>query len=336
MKSNLTISISKLSSLFKILEQYRIDVKDFLKSEGIDPIIVESPDNRLPLEGVHRLYEKACSLTADEYLGLHQGEIFTGLSNILGYVLMNCRNLGEAIEKYVKYQRIADEGRRFEYHSSGSQAVLQFHIMDERFTNERHFIDNLMVGVLAHEKKLTGKELPLLAAHFSYSTPRDIAEYKRIFRCALKFNSKMNALVFDKKYLNLPVLQPNRELLEVFEKYANQLIKKMAIQDSYSDKVSRILAATIRGETPSIEFVARQLALSVRNLQSKLSDEGTTFRNLLQNVRKELAIEYLNDSAIPIYEITYLLGFSEPSVFHRSFKHWTNYTPGTYRKQALK
>ena len=84
---------------------------------------------------------------------------------------------------------------------------------------------------------------------------------------------------------------------------------------------------------PNLDTVAKKLALSTRNLQNKLKEEGTTFRTLLDDIRRDTAIHYLsNDGDASIAEISYLLGFSEPSVFHRTFKRWTNHSPGEYRK----
>lgn len=124
----------------------------------------------------------------------------------------------------------------------------------------------------------------------------------------------------------------HRELLKKFEQFARETLNAIATEDSYAGKVGEIVAATLKAEAPSVEAVARGLAMSVRNLQPKLHGEQTTFSWILNEIRKELAMGYLDGNGTPITEIAYLLGYSEVSVFYRAFKKWTNTTPSAYRR----
>lgn len=337
MKKTPTVSVSKLLSLFTLLEQKGIDIKNFLIESGIDPDIAAYPDRRVSLETLSNLHEKASALIHDDFIGLHQGEVFTGFSNILGYVLMNCRDAGEAIEKYTKYQQIVDEGRIFSSHIDGDRLILQFRAAEPSIQNDRHLTEHLMVGIITYTRILSGWDGRdgRHEVHFMHKAPHDISEYERIFQCKPHFQSHMNGLVFDKSFLKLPVLQPNRELLFVLEGYAREALSKLQQDTSHAGKVKRIIVDILRGESPTIETIASHVNMSVRSLQLKLKEEGTTYSTLLAEGRRELAQAYLKDRNAPIEEIAYLLGFSEPSVFHRTFKRWTGTTPGHYRKQAL-
>ncbi len=331
MKKIFTTSITKISTLFEIAEKHGITKTELLNSVNMDPSILNSPDNRLTPELVHKLTQKAVSLTGNENFGLHQGELFTGFSNILGYVLMNCKTFGEAIDKYCRYQKISDEGTYTEIEREGNIAVIKSSVMDSAIANDKQLTDFILSCMLTYIKKLTGKNIDLIEVRFKHKAPEDTSEYKRIFNCTLLFESSMNAIVFDRRLLSLPILEPNEKLLRVFEKYAQDVLDKLIFGDTYANRVTRVIIKMLQGEAPSIKTVAQKLAMSVRNLQLKLKQEGTSYRRLLNNIRKELAISYLKDEQVSIGEITYLLGFSETSVFHRSFKRWTNHTPGWYR-----
>jgi len=337
MIKKLTTSVAKLAPLFAFLKKNGVNLHELLSSMGIDPLIMQSPDSRLPFNTVHILTKEAVRITNDENLGLHVGEIITGLPNILGYILMNYSTIGEVIEKYCTYQKIVDEGRCIKLQIKDSHALIEVVITDDNLAEERHLIDCCLAGFLTYYKQLMRKKTEmydLIEARFVYDAPADISEYRRIFPCKLIFKSSMNALVINRSALDIHIPAANRELLALFEDYAAGLLVKVTESDSLANRARRLIIKHLRGETPTIEEIAGKLVMSVRSLQLKLKEEGTTFSAILDEIRRDLAIQYLRDNKTSIAEISYLLGFSEPSVFHRSFKKWTNSTPAKFRINA--
>ncbi|MDX5438302.1 MAG: AraC family transcriptional regulator, partial [Pontibacter sp.] len=168
----------------------------------------------------------------------------------------------------------------------------------------------------------------------AYPEPPSIKEHERIFAGAeLVFGAKFSGLVFDVAYLQLPVVTANPELNQFFEKYAEEYLQKLHQPKTVQERVQREIAQLLKGEEPGINIVARSLAMSVRSLQSKLKEEGTTYQALLDEVRKQIAVKHLQDNQNTITDIAYLLGYSEPSVFSRSFKKWTGLPPAAYRQR---
>ena len=123
----------------------------------------------------------------------------------------------------------------------------------------------------------------------------------------------------------------NPRLLQLFDKHAQAYLNNQSSGDSYTAKVNRLLLRQLKSESPGIEVVADHLSMSVRSLQMKLKEEGTSYQKLLNAVRKNLAIAYLRERKISKGEIAYLLGFSEISVFSRTFKKWTGKSPTEYQ-----
>ncbi|MBN2500315.1 MAG: helix-turn-helix transcriptional regulator, partial [Anaerolineales bacterium] len=144
---------------------------------------------------------------------------------------------------------------------------------------------------------------------------------------------KNNSMTLDLRMGNLPVRMANPGLLEHFEKYAQDFIAQMERNDATTQAVTKIVLARLDDESLSIEKVAQEMAVSVRTLQKRLEAEGVVFSDLLRDIRQRLAKKYLREN-YSVEQITYLLGYSEPSVFRKSFKKWLGVTPKEYRESA--
>ncbi len=182
-------------------------------------------------------------------------------------------------------------------------------------------------------RSLTGEPISPLEVGFIYPLPESTAEYQRVFNCPVHFNQKDNWLSLDWRIVNTPVRMANPSLLEQFEQYARDFLAQMERKDATTRAVTRIILARLDDESLSIEKVAREMAVSVRTLQKRLDDEGVVFSDLLRDIRQRLAKKYLREN-YSVEQITYLLGFSEPSVFRKAFKKWAGVTPREYRQST--
>jgi hypothetical protein len=166
-------------------------------------------------------------------------------------------------------------------------AVIKLTASDNRYDTDMQITDFRISCFYIFIRILTGIEIPLHTIRFRHKAPDDVSEYQRIFRCPVTFSDKMNALVFNKIHLKTKILQPNRKLLEVFEKHAEQVLNSYLSTESYTRKVARLLVQSVDGSHNSVEYVAHKLAVSVRKLQNKLKEENTSFSELYDSVRKK-------------------------------------------------
>lgn len=337
-----SISATKISSFLSNLNCYGISTKDVIKNANVNPLILSSPDNRLSGLETQKIINSAVKLTKDNNLGLHQGEhLSKGFSNILGYVLMNCSTLNECWTKYCIYEKIIDSTSISDFKIMDNYAVLSNVTIDNELEDNRHFSEFKISGMLSYIKLLSNETLKLHEVHFSHSRPNNTSEYERIFQCEVLFEKSTNALIFDSEQLNISVIEPNKKLLLLFEKNAQEILEGFDNNNNnnnntYSNMVTEILFEELRkGNLPSIENVAKKLLLSIRSLQLYLQKEDTSYIKLLKETRKSMAKKYLSDINISLDEITYILGFSETSAFHRAFKSWTGITPAQFRKSVL-
>ena len=276
--------------------------------------------------------EKAVFLTGDKDLGLHIGQRSRFLPNIVCYIMMNCMTIGDALEKYRQYKRIFSDETSVRLIKKNGIVFLDMQSTSQELSSLRSFSDYKVTTMYIFLKFLSGGKFDLTGVTVTHDKPDNASEYKNVFPCPVSFSKPVNSLIFMKKSLNVSINYPNKDLLNHFEQYARKILDKVSTQESLPRKVSRLLIKTVQsGDSPSVEMIAMKFNMSVRKLQGLLEQEKTTYKQLLHSVKKELAFVYLSDRQMSSAEVSYLLGFSEPSAFYRAFKKWTGNTPGQFR-----
>ena len=155
-------------------------------------------------------------------------------------------------------------------------------------------------------------------------------KFATFFQAPLEYSSSETAFIFDKKELNTPLPSANVELVRSSEKIIVDYLAKFDRTSVMMQVKAKLFEQLPTGKTTE-ESIAKTLHMSTRTLQRKLKEEGTTYKQLLDNTRRELAAQYIKQSNISISEITYLLGFSEPSNFSRAYKRWMGQSPSEHR-----
>jgi AraC-like DNA-binding protein len=167
---------------------------------------------------------------------------------------------------------------------------------------------------------------------FHYSRPDDISAHLDAFApIDVTFGTDVSYLIFDNAQLDQPVIGANRALFRDFEDRVERAVGRLDSWDSWTERTRKMIANKLRGDTPTIDGVAADLNASVRTLQLRLSQEGTSFSQVLSDTKSDLAKEFLKSGDVRTDEIAYLLGYSEESAFARSFKRWTGRTPSQFK-----
>jgi AraC-like DNA-binding protein len=331
----ISVSATVLAQLFLYLDSLRVDIDAFLRSLDIEPETVRSPDAYIPAETYLRIQDEAAEYINDPYLGLHMGEFAQpGSWSILGYLMMNCKTLSEAFEKSGRYQRIIGNMIDARTHFDLGKVRVVYFTPPHAPQMSRHCFEATFSSSVRLARTLSGLPLDPLEVTFIYPEPESRAEYERIFNCPVHFGQKDNTMTLDMRMGSLPVRMANPALLEHFEQYAQDFLAQLERHDATTQAVTKIVLARLDDESLTIEKVAREMSVSVRTLQKRLEAEGVVFSDLLRDIRQRLAKKYLREN-YSVEQITYLLGFSEPSVFRKSFKKWLGVTPREYRDSAF-
>ncbi|NJR38360.1 MAG: AraC family transcriptional regulator [Leptolyngbyaceae cyanobacterium CSU_1_4] len=331
-----TFSVAIVRDIVQYATAQGVAVNDLCCAARIDPAWLEDPDRQVAGEVLKHLWWEAIAQTGDPNLGLHIGEAFDlAAIGIVGYVLLNCKTYGQVLEKLSQYTRLFSQGIAIRHCVSAGwvhcDCAIVGNVKNYLQDEPRHPIESTFAALVTATQQLTGNRLKAHAIWFQHPRPADDSEHERIFQTTVQFSQPINRIIFPETCLNWSVRSANTNLLSVFELHANTMLSAQTHPQSYRQKVIAAIDQQLQGEVPPIEAIAHSLMLSVRQLQRELQTENTSYQKLLDETRKEIALNQLKIPTTSIHDLAFLLGFSEPSAFHRAFKRWTGQTPYRYR-----
>lgn len=301
----------------------------------IDPAALADPDHRLPFAGVVRLYQLCARLTGDDAFGLHVGEAsHPTMFDVLGYILMNSPTVGEALNRLERYQRVWTDGSVLSPSVGDGRARIRYsyEIAEPGPEERRQDCEATLSIVTTGMRAIIGSDWHPDVVWFEHAASADLSEHRRIFRCPIAFGQSGNALIFDASVLARAIPRADPALGAVLDRHAQALLDARPAGASLADRVRQVILDRLRGCEPDLTTVARELGMSTRTLQRRLKEERTTVNEVIDGIRRDLSTRYLRQPDLTISDVAYLLGFAEPSTFHRAFRKWTGLTPGEFRK----
>jgi AraC-like DNA-binding protein len=337
-----TVAAAVVGDMLNYLSARGVPTPSALVAAGLDRRFAESPDSRVRGSAVERLWSYAVDQTGDEIIGLHMAEEYNpGALDILGYVVLSCRTIGEVLEKVARYARILNDGMRIDLVREGKNAVLRCTYVDGvdnyLLRTPQHAIDATFGGLARELRRLAGAPIHATSVWFRHAAPRSVSErdeYRRVVGTAPRFGAAEDRFTIALSQLDATLPSANAALLSVFEQHAESALQIIARGNSRAGEVARVVSQKLKGTVPVLDEVAKELAMSRRNLQRVLRESGTSYQTLLDDVRRDLAIRHLANPSTSAGQVGFLLGFSEPSAFHRAFKRWTGKSPTQFRIAA--
>lgn len=197
----------------------------------------------------------------------------------------------------------------------------------------------LLVGItlaflLELGRRGTGQPLTARVVEFSQSMG-DVQALEAYFGCPIRMDAKCNRLTLHRSDLDRPFVTYNEELLEILTPVLDRSLNEQQSSRSITEMVKWILKRSLTGGRPDIQVIAKELGMSDRTLQRRLTDENTSFKHVLTQARHEQALEYLADSSLDIKEIAFLIGYEDQNSFYRAFRLWEGETPTNWRTEYL-
>jgi AraC-like DNA-binding protein len=311
----------------------QIEPERICQRVGLKSAQLRDPRGRVPMTTLVAAFEVAATLTGDRAFGLHVGARIPLRSfGLLGYIVMNCPTLGDALDRLARYFPIFSDGAAFCVVTEGSSAHLTWEYLDPSVAECRHDCEMTLLTVATIASLLFGTGYRHREVHFQHASPKDASEHKRLFRAPVHFARPSNQLIFDKTVLTSPLKSADPDLLELLIQFGDSLLGRTSTQRTVVDSTRIALRRAILNGDAQLATVSRALGMGARTLQRKLEARGATYTELLGSVRLTLAEHYLRDPQVTIGDISDRLAFAHPGEFHRAFRQWTGTTPRRFRR----
>lgn len=310
---------------------------ELLNKHSISPNLLTTPDNHISLRHTFEIFNELGREIRDPALFLVGfSKLPIGAADLLDYVAIFSPDAKVAANNWAHYAPLCSQGMDLSLTEDDQGLILTLDIPN-RFGPNYHATIALMALMAGRLSYILGASSQFLLVEMAVAAPlRDLTGLDLgPFDGTLCFEADKNRIHIPKQFCNQPNPHADRNLLRLIETAASRLLAEVGETKSRISAIASTIAEGLQQGNHSMEFVAQSLGISQRSLQRLLEHEGTSYREVLEEVRRSTAEGYLLDTRLPIKEIAYLLGFSNISAFSRAVKSWFGLGPRDLRKQAM-
>lgn len=313
-------------------------VVDFCVSHGVssDALLAASgiapgqmvPGSRLSADQAFALWEEAQRATGVALIAEQVVRVLPlGAYRIADYLLMTGATPRDSLEKFIRSFPLVNGAFQLNLASSRTGARLEIASRHAPEGPARFYVEFIFSMIFARLRLAAGAEWHPKEVLFKHPAPAGIEAWHPTFGCPVRFNESGNHMVLEKDFEDMPLPHGDALLSEMLDHYSQSLLKQ-SIKNDFLDEVRKLLSDGFSRGDVRLETTARKVALSGRSLQRELNSRGTSYRQELDRIRLDLALDLLTRAEV--HEISTLLQFSDVSSFYRAFRRWTGKTPAEY------
>lgn len=330
-----SVGAGYVSGLFDAAQRAGVGRSTLVHHAGLSAAGEHHVNARLPMVDVIALFQSAVALTGRADIGLEFARhVRPGTFNVLGYALMTCTTLGEAIALVPHYRRLVfDIGySEMQFLSTQEEARLGWHVVSKSLPYCSSLAESLIASWYQFGRWIAGVGVPLLEVSFLHDAPQDVRVYEEFFECPVHFNAAENALVFSRSLLDMPLVQADETLHLAMRAQAQAAMDKTFSETELVHRLRQALMVLMPKCEATLDKAAAALHMSPRSLQRRLGELALGFQGVLDATRKDMAAIYLRDLGLTILDVALLLGYAEQSSFTRAFKFWFAASPSAWRR----
>jgi AraC-like DNA-binding protein len=329
------VAANYASLILRLCESHNIPMAKLIIGTGIDPHIFTSSNATITGKQFVQLVQNAYDLYGDPAFGVYAGKQITiSTHGMVGFTLMTSSNLQDALAVILRYSRTVFSLMSFELSERDGLAVFAFDIPYNIGKIKPVMMDAFLVGF--------GSVINFILGGFDFSAkirlqtqeqPHHIV-LNELYDSAVDYGCEVNEICFDSSLLELRMAAADPQTTQLAQAQCEQLKRLSESKQTFSRQVRDKLFVH-KKRLPKLDEAARLFNMHPRTMGRYLSKEGTSYQELLDEVRETLAMEYLADASILIEDIAYALNFGDTSSFYRAFKRWTGLTPSDQRKKLM-
>ena len=314
------------ATILRALAAHGLDGAAIAVRAGIDPEHL-GPDARVPRAALSRLWELAVEATGDPAFGLEASRHAAQTTfHALGYAVLASATLKEAFERIIRYRRLVGDVLALRLVDAGDRYRFEIDVSADPGVPPQA-VDAVAAICVRQARALHQPRVcNPLAVTFVRPAPLDAGPYERTFRAPVRFGAAVNALEYARADVEDALPAGNADLARGNDEVLVRYLARLE-QSRVASRVQAALLDALPDGAPSKPAIARTLGMSARNLQRHLADEGTSFKELLNEARIDLARTYVEEGRLTVMEIAFVLGFADTSAFSRAFKRWTGVSP---------
>jgi len=333
-----TVASTYLQSIYNTCLTNGVRAEDLLPLIPGGAQFLTAPETRMPIDTVIRVLTAAEQHTKMPEIGLLAGEAFRPSTFLnVGHAIMFCSTLRHVILLIRRYQPLIQQFGRTNLQIFGTEA----HVCWHSFYADAEYCRNVTDAVMSshaqfgrwltwvHDKKIN-------AIHFRHKKPSYAKLYEDMFECPILFDQPLDKMIVDVAAIDMPLPQANEDMHRNICAQLDVLLDELMNTSTLQTTISRYLRLHLAKGAPTLKVVAHHVGISERGLRRKLTQQNTSYRDILEQTRRALCEQYLFDGQYNLNEIAEKLGYAEQSSFSRAFKSWFGESPKTYiRAMAL-
>ncbi len=316
------------------------DINEFLQIAGKSEEELNEESCVVDDDTYNSVIELAVEKSGDSYFGLHAGEnLNLAAAGLIVQLSQSSETVKQALELCCQFANLGCSVLPLGLEERDSQYDVTF-TPDEIWRNKsevsfRQTTEGIIAFTIKEFTSLTRLEHQPISVHVDWERPEKTDEYERVFGCPVLFNQDKIAVLLKKEHVEEKVITANYNLLNVLVVHATEKSAELQNSMGFSALVKKSMLNLVKPEFPTIEQVAGHLNISARTLQRRLKEEGNTYKDLIDELRKDFAIGYMKRPDLNISDIAYLLNYNDASAFNRSFKRWTGKSPMEYKSEMI-
>ncbi len=330
------------------LEKRGIAMSPLLREAGLPEYDVDQVirggnpvQHRISAAGQAKFLDLAADAIGDSAFGLHLADKANPRDvGILFYVVSGGKNIEEALALFERYVRIANQAARLKFVGTASGLAIEADLFGLPVHSARHNAEFGFAVVVKMLREVAGRNISPTRVTFAHPRNSDLKDFERFFLCPVEFGrasiegASEHLLEFSQATLAIPLTTADPKLVKALKPFCEAAAKERGVSTgTLRSAVEREIEKLLPNGKAQTQNVAKALALSVRTLSRRLADEGTTYADIVDQLRRSLALQYLKDESMSLSQIAWLLGYEGSTSFNHAFKRWTGRSPSAVRSE---
>jgi AraC-like DNA-binding protein len=323
--------VGPILGLPTLLAERGLDPVRVFAEAGLEPHLLDDPENRISFQDFGRLLETCAAATGCPHFGLLAVERYDRNSlGAVGYLMRNCQTVGEALRNLQLHLHLNDRGAVLYLAQLDAHRVALVYTVFWHDAQATSMIYDAALGIThGMMREICGPSWKPLEVRFSHRRPEVTQPYRRFFGINPRFDAMRSAIVFASSWLDQTIPRADPVLRAILARTIHQM--EASEPEVLAVQVRRALCPMVLNGTATLAGLAQLFSLHERTMRRRLEADGTTFHDLLNEARFEVAKQLLRDTRLPAAEIAAILRYSNPGAFSRAFRGWSGTTPRQWR-----